>query len=236
MKKAICIPLCIMLCSSFLLLCKKKSPKDDKKVIISWTEKSGLQKAPPVGNINVPFYTPKIQMRKKHIASVVRIIKQFPKCKLLIWGLGFDSKLWCSVNKNGTTIFIEDSPYWAKKISKEIACKVVLVKYNSKLRNAMKLLKNPKALHLKMPKKILNTKFDVIVVDAPNGYNNDAPGRMKSIFMSSKLIHKNSHVFVDDYKRKVESTFANTFLKPIFGEPTVYTERLHFAHFGKRNK
>jgi hypothetical protein len=59
----------------------------------------------------------------------------------------------------------------------------------------------------------------VIVVDAPAGYANhfeltgrEAPGRMKSIYMASKLVNKGGFVFVHDCDREVERRYATEYL------------------------
>jgi Nucleotide-diphospho-sugar transferase/Polysaccharide biosynthesis len=80
------------------------------------------------------------------------------------------------------------------------------------------------------PKVVLDTRWDVILVDAPLGYPNTGPGRYQSLYMTSLLAKKSQatprtgvdsvaegghalsssavHVFVDDYERKVEREFS----------------------------
>lgn len=182
-------------------------------------------------DIELPFYSPEIQILKSHLRAVVSVINRIPACKLLIWGVGHDSKLWCTVNKGGTTVFIEDSPKWAAMAAEQMPCRIVMTTYDTERRFADELLGQDDALELEIPADVRKMKFDVIVVDGPAGWKPEAPGRMQSIFMSSKLAHAGSHIFVDDYRRHVESVYAVKYLEPLFGPPRVLPGRLLFAHF-----
>ena len=53
-----------------------------------------------------------------------------------------------------------------------------------------------------------STHWDVIFVDAPLGCCNSGPGRYQSIYTSKLLAGRDTHIFVDDYERKVEKTFS----------------------------
>lgn len=94
--------------------------------------------------IDLPYYRPEIQLKKEHIEAVVDEIKRIPNCRLLVWGTGYDSKLWCAVNENGTTVITEDIPKWADLAKKDWEkldnarkrCRVVMVKYDTKLKQA----------------------------------------------------------------------------------------------------
>jgi len=57
------------------------------------------------------------------------------------------------------------------------------------------------------------------VVDGPAGYDNceeytgrEAPGRMKSIYMASKLVAQGGAVFVHDCERLAEQQYAERYL------------------------
>jgi len=179
----------------------------------------------------LPHYTPKIQLLPQHIHEVAKVLKQFDKPKLLIWGVGYDSRMWCALNKKGTTFFIEDNCRWAHMTTPQIPCRVILAKYGTRVSQADQLIKKPEALKLTLPPDILQMKFDVLVVDAPDGSHPRAPGRMKSIYMSTLLSHERSHVFVDDFKRPIESKYGDRFLGAKYGAPRVHAGRNHFAHF-----
>eukprot|EP00912_Choanoflagellata_sp_UC4_P001762 UC4_evm8s1127 len=59
-----------------------------------------------------------------------------------------------------------------------------------------------------LPDIITSTHWDVIFVDAPLGCCNSGPGRYQSIYTSKLLAGRDTHIFVDDYERKVEKTFS----------------------------
>ncbi len=89
---------------------------------------------------------------------------------------------------------------------------------------------------LDLPDDLNGAKFDVIVVDAPQGFAPEKPGRMKSIYMSQGLSHEDSHVFVDDIERRVERIYSEVYLRPKFGDPVIMSGREGFAHFRLRKK
>lgn len=179
----------------------------------------------------LPFYDPNIQLDKRHLQVMAKVIRSIPMCRLLVWGVGYDSRFWCAVNQGGTTFIIEDTDKWAKMTTKQIPCRVILADYETTLTQADELLKDSRRLMLELPPDIAKMTFDVIVVDAPDGSHPGAAGRMKSIYMSSILSHEHSHVFVDDYQRKVERKYSDRFLNTKFGPPVVYMERMWLAHF-----
>lgn len=176
------------------------------------------------------FYDERTQILKQQIIKILRVIYSIDNPRILIWGVGYDSRLWCAAG-NGKTIFIENSPKWAELIAPSMPCKVVMVRYSTRLKQADYLLRKPEKLNLLLPEKLASQKFDVILIDAPFGGGPNSPGRMQSIFMSRKLADPAGHVFVDDYKRRVERLYSTRFLKPFFGKPTLLKQRGFIAHF-----
>jgi len=144
------------------------------------------------------------------------IIDKTP-CNILVFGVGRDSRLWIDINRQGLTVFLEDNPIWLDRISLELPeINAYLVTYNT-LRKQWKGLLNRNIeaeLLLELPKEILETKWDIIFVDAPEGWSDEKPGRMKSIFTAAKLayISGNCDVFVHDCDRKVEANYCEKFL------------------------
>ena len=110
---------------------------------------------------------------------------------------------------------------------------IVMVKYETQRKDWESLIDHPQKLTLELPDDIKNKKFDVIVVDAPEGYLPEKAGRMKSIYMSSLLSTKGSVVFVDDFKRPVENAYAKKYLTPIYGPPKLFAGRGGFAQYTK---
>jgi glucuronoxylan 4-O-methyltransferase len=75
------------------------------------------------------------------------------------------------------------------------------------------LNQDPKNLAIELPPEILETAWDLIFVDAPEGYEATKPGRMQSIYMASILAQKGkAHVFVHDCDRPAERAYCDRFL------------------------
>lgn len=163
---------------------------------------------------------------------VEKVVSKAP-CNMLVFGVGRDSSLWIKVNSHGTTVFLEDSPTWLNRISQQIPeINVHLVTYNTKRRQWRELLvKNlEEELYLEIPKVIAETKWDIIFVDGPQGWGDDTPGRMKSIYTAAKLAHSSHecHVFVHDCERRVEAIYTKTYL---YTENLISTQdRLHYYY------
>ena len=138
-------------------------------------------------------------------------------CNMLVFGVGRDSSLWITINGQGTTVFLEDNPIWFDRISLEIPqIDAYLVIYNTQRNQWLELLNRniEGELLLELPKEITDIKWDIIFVDAPEGWSDEKPGRMKSIFTAAKLAHssKDCVVFVHDCDRQVEAIYSKKFL------------------------
>lgn len=147
-----------------------------------------------------------------------KIVTKAP-CNVLVFGVGNDSSLWIEANKGGKTVFLEDNAQWLSTIKKRLPkLQGHLVAYNTKRIDWFKLLKCPqfKCLELSLPREIHQTRWDIIFIDGPYGGTDASPGRMKSIYTSSKLAFKNKNVdvFVHDCNRTVEDIYCKTFLLP----------------------
>lgn len=62
-----------------------------------------------------------------------------------------------------------------------------------------------------MPLEVVKMKWDVIVVDGPDGDGPESPGRMGSIFMAGVLAN-GTNVVVHDVDRMIEKWFSWEFL------------------------
>lgn len=131
--------------------------------------------------------------------------------EMLVFGMGNDTPLWVSKCKN--TIFLEDNVDWFYRFD---GMKKYLVKYDTDITDWKGLLNERKKLHLKLPDEIAGMKFDVILVDGPAGYNDDCPGRMKSIYMASRMVKKKGHIFVHDCDREVEEAYCDKYLGDVY--------------------
>ncbi|MFI5205715.1 MAG: TIGR01627 domain-containing protein, partial [Candidatus Paceibacterales bacterium] len=153
------------------------------------------------------------------IFFVYKILQSYPQCKFLIFGMGNDSPLWASLNKNGRTVFLENDNDWFVKLKKIFPClEAYLVQYLTKMSDWKVLMGQPEKLYMDLPKGVKNEKWDVILVDGPPGYEGyreiygvEAPGRMSSIYMASKLISPKGDIFVHDCDREIESEYCDKY-------------------------
>jgi arylsulfatase A-like enzyme len=162
--------------------------------------------------------------------TIVEIIRRFRNCRLLVWGIPDDAQALCEANEAGTTVFIEDRGRGRGDHLRRSGCRVVPVDYDVAQKDAFSILDEPSSLGLDLGPEILDTKFDVVVVAGPRQGGN-WPGRMKPIFMSARLSHIDSHVFVVDYDQTVEAAFSERYLFPKFGMPELIGKRPLVAHF-----
>lgn len=145
----------------------------------------------------------------------------------LIFGTGYDSDLWRQANNHGNTIFLEDNDKWISHENDvyKVTYKTVLSDAEILLSNYKKTM-NDNLLLLDLPQFVKDTKWDIIVVDAPAGNKLHLPGRMQSIFTAKKLSNKNTNIFVHDCDRKVEDLYTTEFL----GKPKKQLTKLrHFV-------
>lgn len=68
-----------------------------------------------------------------------------------------------------------------------------------------------------LPSEVYETKWDLIMVDAPTGYHEEAPGRMSAIYTAGMMARNREEggetdVFVHDVNREVEDKFSRAFL------------------------
>jgi glucuronoxylan 4-O-methyltransferase len=156
----------------------------------------------------------KIQIDVNELSVIINIIKRRAPCNFLIFGLGNDSLFWESINRSGKTVFLEDNEDWIQKISKQDATiRIYLIDYKSQLTQWQALLNSPHLLNIDLPREIENESWNIILVDSPEGWRHDKPGRMKSIYLASQLGKNNSDIFVHDCDRQVEIIYCDKFLK-----------------------
>jgi glycosyltransferase involved in cell wall biosynthesis/predicted O-methyltransferase YrrM len=155
-----------------------------------------------------------VQLTPAELLPIVRAIAARPGGSLLVFGCGNDSVFWEEVNRSGMTAFIEDNRRWAIAAHARLArASVHLVRYDTRLSQWQALLDGPdENLALKLPTAVAGRLWDVILVDAPPGYDDHQPGRMKSIRAAARLVAPGGCVFVHDCERIVEHRYAIRFL------------------------
>lgn len=165
-------------------------------------------------NLSVMQRLNKIQLGPQQIHLIVDAIRCNAGCRLLIFGLGNDSRFWVALNKGGTTIFLEDNKSWFDKVTKRLPHLTAFqVTYGTRRADWKSLIEDPARLQMALPKEVQRNEWDVVLVDAPNGWSDQHPGRMKSIYAASRLIKRSGDIFVHDCDREVEDVYCRHFLK-----------------------
>ena len=155
------------------------------------------------------------QLSVDEYTYIAEIIHECAPCNVLVFGLGNDSALWHQINAGGKTVFLEHNLEWYERVmSKTPYLTSCFVRYHTMLKNWKVLLKcDPKDLAMDLPPEVMETCWDLIFVDAPEGYKDDKPGRMQSIYMASRLGQMgHAHVFVHDCDRAAEAAYCARFL------------------------
>jgi hypothetical protein len=164
-------------------------------------------------NIYVMKILNKIQLSTEQLKVICTTIRSIAPCKLLVFGLGNDSLFWSCVNRCGDTVFIEDDKDWFIKITKKSKdIKAFLINYDTRRKDWERFLEDTFLLNMDLPHDVEKEAWDIILVDAPAGWKDHHPGRMKSIFLASRLIKNSGNVFVHDCNREVEDIYCNKFL------------------------
>ena len=157
------------------------------------------------------FYNENIQISKEVINDVFLHFK--PDTKMLVFGLGYDSKMWYNGNKN--TYFIENNDKYINMNLNDIP-KSNIIKYeykNINVKSSFKI-KDKDLNKFIIPENIKNLgPFDIIIVDGPTGYDKKQPGRLIPYYWVSQLSKKNTIIYADDCSRKLENYCINKFFK-----------------------
>lgn len=154
-----------------------------------------------------------IQLTADEIQAVTTAVRQVPRCRLLVFGVGNDSGYWLKLNRGGTTVFLEDDERWLKTIAADIGTTpLVAVRYDTRLEEWPALIDEPSRLAMRLPSSVRDVSWDVILVDAPPGRQPGHSGRMQSIYEASRLVASPGHVFVHDCHRPAERAYADRFL------------------------
>lgn len=154
-----------------------------------------------------------IILEVEELRAITKEILAKPGPSLLVFGCGNDSVFWEKVNRGGTVAFLEDDPHWAAETQKKLGTATVhVVHYGTRRPQWRALLNDPSRLAMELPREIEARRWDVILVDGPAGFDDERPGRMKSIYAASHLVAPGGRVFVHDCERQVEDEFASRYL------------------------
>ena len=113
----------------------------------------------------------KIQLTPEQLKVIAMTVKRKAPCKFLVFGAGNDSAFWSNINRGGVTIFLEHNKYWLQKITKKSKSVIVfLVNYDTQIKDWQHLLEHPSLLNMDLPIDVERKAWDVILVDAPDGW------------------------------------------------------------------
>ena len=118
-------------------------------------------------------------------------------CKLLVFGLGHDSRL--SACAGVRLAFVEDNPTYLTAAPAESA--VIIYEFNSRVAVWFPIPDPPRQLI---------QEWDYVLVDGPAGFNSFCPGRQIPIAWARLLASK--QVFVHDYERPWERQVCDKLL------------------------
>jgi len=162
------------------------------------------------------------QMSFEEYDHIYKLIKSKSGCNLLVFGLGRDSNLWLDANLGGKSVFLEDNQQWIKaaqshmrNLNKQIDIRHIT--YSDTGYDAERLLSEYDSgtnnLKLDLPQDIFTTDWDIIICDAPEGYSDDKPCRMKSIYETYNLSNRNPNIDVvfHDVQRRIETLYTEYF-------------------------
>ncbi|KAE8710262.1 Glucuronoxylan 4-O-methyltransferase 2 [Hibiscus syriacus] len=187
----------------------------------------------------VHYATSQITPQQNHdeISVTYDVLRNRNPCNFLVFGLGYDSRMWDALNPQGKTLFLEEDQKWVDEVLKGAPnLHAYAVKYRTQLKEADALMDHyrtqptcfPSNAYLRgndkcklaltgFPEEFYDTEWDLIMIDAPRGYFAEAPGRMAAIFSAAVMARNRkgagvTHVFLHDVDRKVEKLFATEFL------------------------
>lgn len=161
-------------------------------------------------------FEPAIQLAPAQIEMIVNTVRgRAPGCRLLVFGLGRDAVLWHRINADGYTLFVEDHAHWIRFArQREPGLQVLQVSYEGRTVASSLPLDLEALQRHPLPSELERTDWDVIVVDAPFGFDAGCPGRSLPLHWTRQLMRPHTHVFVDDYERPLERAYTDALIAP----------------------
>jgi len=165
-------------------------------------------------------YNKNIQLDMKVIQDIFSNIK--PDTKMLVFGLGYDSKMWYLGN-NKNTFFVENKEEYIN-LNKDTIDANHIIKYEYKTTcDISTKLTDEEIKQFEIPKELKDlAPFDIILIDGPEGYNKYTPGRLLPCYWSTQLSKLGTLIYVDDAGRPLEQycikKYFNKYIKETFLE------------------
>ncbi|WMV54481.1 hypothetical protein MTR67_047866 [Solanum verrucosum] len=215
---------------------QSSSPSSSSSSAVACPSNTCNKISPSLANALVHYATSNVtpQQTLREISVSLRVLEKKSPCNFLVFGLGHDSLMWTALNHGGRTVFLEEDKSWIEQIQSQLPnLESYHVIYDTRITQADELMEigmsnedckkvtDPRfskcQLALKgLPQQVLEIDWDLIMVDAPTGWHDGAPGRMSAIYTAG-LIARNkldgeTDVFVHDVDRIVEDQFSKAFL------------------------
>nr|GMD63813.1 glucuronoxylan 4-O-methyltransferase 3-like [Ipomoea batatas]GMD66556.1 glucuronoxylan 4-O-methyltransferase 3-like [Ipomoea batatas] len=224
----------------FVFLCVMRQRLSASNLQSQWRDdpQPPLEKIPPsLADALVHYATANRtpQQTLQEISLTKTVLQNRSPCNFLVFGLGFDSLLWKSLNHNGRTVFLEEDGDWIERVKgMGLSLEIYHVEYDTQVEEAVVLLEdgkrdeeckkvrdprysNCRLAHKKLPKVVYDTEWDLIMVDAPKSWSKELPGRMTVIYTVGLMAKNRSpgaktDIFVHDADRWVDNKFSRAFL------------------------
>ncbi|HEX5105671.1 MAG TPA: hypothetical protein VFV87_17750, partial [Pirellulaceae bacterium] len=145
---------------------------------------------------------------RQYFRVVLELLERGP-CNLLVVGAGRDTELYVRANAGGRTVVLERHARWIDEV-RHLDCEVVQVAYTTRIADGPQ---EPCSLPEGLPAGLLDEKWDVILIDGPEGNRGESPGRQQSVLLARELAHTGTTVFLHDYDRPAERAVASRYLK-----------------------
>ncbi|CAL4896553.1 unnamed protein product [Urochloa decumbens] len=186
--------------------------------------------------------TPQLTRAELSLAARALTTSRAAPRNLLVFGLGRDTALWAALNHGagGRTVFLEEDASWIDAARAAhppgLGLEAYHVAYDTVLADAgeLLLLRDDPACVAQpdlaaaiaascglvpkgLPAAFSEVEWDVILVDAPTGYDPSRPGRMGAIYAAgmaarARRAGATTDVLVHDVDRPVEDMFSRAFL------------------------
>lgn len=153
------------------------------------------------------YYKKEIQLDPTVISDILDELINDDK-KMLVFGVGFDSELWYHAAKYNI-LFVENNLQYIELARKQNLPISVYPYENISVKNSFQL--TDKQLD-EFPLPLLDPPYDIILIDGPEGYAEEKPGRLLPIYWSWKYLSKKStKIYVDDANRPLEMSAVKRF-------------------------
>ena len=159
----------------------------------------------------IKHWRKEIQISQDVIVDIFSNLKK--DTKMLVFGLGWDSKMWYTRNKN--TYFVENKEEFIELNEKDIPKEnIIKYDYNNITIEKSFDMSDKEIEKFVIPKELEELgPFDIILIDGPEGYALDKPGRLIPFYWSTKLSKKGTLIYADDINRKLETYCLEKYFK-----------------------